>query len=98
MDLDTIQSAAGLSDPGTPGKIVSDAMKYLFGAAGIILILTIISAGYQMMTSRGDPKVMQTAQGKITNAVLGILILFVSFWLVATIMKFFGINIGLFVL
>jgi len=97
MNLDQIQNNAGLSDPGTLGNIISNSLRYIFGAAGIILVFMIISSGYQMMVSQGEPKALQAAQAKLTTSVIGIIILFVSFWLAATIMKFFGINIGLFV-
>jgi len=97
MNLDLIQSKAGLSDPGSLGKIISSSLRYIFATAGIILIFMIISSGYQVMMSRGEPKALQSAQSKLTTSIIGVVILFVSFWLAATIMKFFGINIGLFV-
>jgi len=45
-----------------------------------------------MMASKGDPKVFQIAQGKLTTSVLGIVIIFVSYWVVLLVLKFLGIN------
>ena len=39
---------------------------------------------------------MQAAQAKLTTSVIGISILFVSFWIVMLIMKFLGIETILF--
>lgn len=78
------------------GQIVSSFLPYFFGAVGIILLLIIISSGYQMMTSAGDPKKMQAAQGKLTTALIGILILFSSFFIIQLILKFLGINLSIF--
>lgn len=90
--LDTIQSNSGLSAPSDPSSIISSAIPYLFGAAGIVLIFNIISAGINIMTSKGDPKLLQMAQSKLATSGIGILILFVSFWVVQIIMQFLGIN------
>ncbi|KKP45947.1 MAG: hypothetical protein UR39_C0017G0004 [Candidatus Woesebacteria bacterium GW2011_GWA1_33_30] len=93
--LDAIQINSGL--PSwimfvQPLFFVLAAMPYLFAIAGIILVLIIISSGYQMMASKGDPKVFQIAQGKLTTSVLGIVIIFVSYWVVLLVLKFLGIN------
>jgi len=52
-----------------------------------------VAGGLQMMLSRGDPKAIQSAQGKITNALLGFVIVFVSYWLVKLLGQIFGIEI-----
>lgn len=78
------------------GEIVTQLLPYIFGAAGIILLFMIISSGFQMMTSKGDPKAFQVAQGKLTTAVVGILILFISFFLVPLLMRFLGVQVQLF--
>jgi len=75
-----------------PAQIIQIALPYIFGIAGIILLLNIISSGLKMMTSAGDPKVLQAAQAKLTTSVIGVLVLFVSFWVVQLVMKFLGIN------
>ena len=95
QDFGSIQSDAGLSTVITnskPLQIIASGLPYVFGAAGIILLLNIISSGLKMMTSKGDPKALQGAQAKLTTSAIGILILFVSFWLVQIIMKFLGVN------
>lgn len=89
-----IASDAGVPSQifGNPGTIITKILPYIFGAAGIILLLNIIVSGYQLMTSAGEPKTMQAAKAKITTSVIGIIIIFVSFWLVNLIMKFFGVT------
>ncbi len=94
QDLLKISNDAGLTAYAIkPAQIIQLALPYVFGAAGIILLLNIITSGFKMMTSVGDPKVLQAAQAKITTSVIGILILFASFGIVTIIMKFLGIDI-----
>ncbi|HLD91832.1 MAG TPA: hypothetical protein VI795_00385 [Patescibacteria group bacterium] len=76
----------------TPMFFLLAALPYLFGIAGIVLIFNVISSGYKMMTSVGDPKVLQAAQAKLNSSLIGLLIIFASFWVVNLILKFFGIS------
>jgi hypothetical protein len=91
-NLDTIQSNSGLTAPSTPASLVTNFLPYVYGAAGIVLIINIISSGLKMMTSKGDPKSLQSAQSKLMTSAIGILILLVSFWVVQIILEFLGIN------
>lgn len=94
--LDTIQNNSGIflsvSDNNV-ADLISIVLPYVYGIAGIILLFNIIASGYHMMTSAGDPKAMQSAQAKLTTSVIGILILFISFWVVRLIGQFLGIEL-----
>lgn len=95
--LNSINDAAGLSAvPGSLGTTINLAMNYVFGIAGIILLLNIVSSGLKMMTSKGDSKALQGAQGKLTTSAIGILILFAAYWIAKLVMQFFGINVLIF--
>ncbi|HTK03154.1 MAG TPA: hypothetical protein VL401_00045 [Alphaproteobacteria bacterium] len=74
------------------GDIIGVVVPYVFYAAGIALLVYLVTAGLQMMTSRGDPKAMQMAQAKITNALLGFVIIFVAFYLVQLLGVLLGIT------
>ena len=92
--LDSISNDpnAGVPDPGKPAELVIKSLPYIFGVAGIVLLLNIISSGLKMMTSSGDPKAIGAAQAKLTTSAIGILILFASFWIVQLVMKFLGVD------
>ena len=61
---------------------MGNLLPYIFSIAGIALLIYLISGGFQLMTSRGDPKAIQSAQGKITNALIGFAIIFVAYFVV----------------
>lgn len=98
FDFLDIQTQAGLPATGLlkPNYWIVRALPWIFGIAGIILLLNIITSGLKMMTSNGDPKALQGAQAKLTTSAIGILILFVSFWVVQLLMKFLGVTTVLF--
>ena len=78
------------------GTIITELLPYFFGIVGIVLLLNIISSGLKMMTSKGDPKALGAAQAKLTTSAIGILIVFVSFWLVQLLFDFLGIDTKMF--
>jgi hypothetical protein len=77
----------------TIGLIISKALTYLFVIAGLILLLFLIIGGFQLMIGAADPKAKEGASKTITNAILGFIILFVSYWLVQIVEVIFGISI-----
>lgn len=94
QNLDSIQSSAfsNNSIPPSIGVLISDTLPYVFGAAAIALLIYLIMGGFQMMTSQGDPKAMQGAQGKITSALTGFVIVIIAFVLVKLIGQLLGID------
>ncbi len=77
---------------GDLGQIVSDALPYFFGAAGILLLLYLVWGGLGLMLSRGDPKAVQAARDKITGALIGFVIVFTAFWLTRIIADILGLE------
>ena len=55
-------------------------------------MIYLILGGFQYMTSRGEPKATEAAKGKITNALIGFLIVFASYWMVQIIGFVLGID------
>jgi len=75
------------------GDIVSRLIPYIFGIAGIALLLMIIFSGFQMLTSAGDPKALESAQKRLVNAIIGFVIIFAAYWIVQFIGKILGIEV-----
>lgn len=75
------------------GEIISKATNYVFIFAGILLLFLLISGGFQMMVGASNPKSQESASKTVTNAILGFLILFVSYWIVQIVETVLGISI-----
>lgn len=76
----------------TIGKIISDLLPYVFWVTGILLLIYLLLGGFQLMFAAGDPKKVQGAWGKITNAVIGFVIIFVAYWVTQLIGTVFNID------
>lgn len=92
IDFNALQGEIGGSfNPSSLGEVISRAIPYVFAIAGILLLLYLLYAGFQLMTSAGDTKAVQAAKAKITSALIGFVIIFIAFWLV----QIFGQVLGL---
>jgi hypothetical protein len=94
QNLNEIQEASGVKLKfNDVGGFVGEAVWYVFGFAGILLLVYMVAGGLQLMTSGGDPKAMQSAQGKITNALLGFVIILVSAGVVVLLGRILNIDV-----
>lgn len=93
---DTIPGLEDVFKPGPSANvsgIISRILPYLYVIAGLLLLFYLIAGGFQMMTAASDEKGLTQAKAKITNALTGFLLLFVSYWLVQILEYVLGIQI-----
>lgn len=94
-DFSAIQSSALPNfafAPNDIGGIITASYKYIFGAAGILILIYFLIGGIELMTSAGDPKKVQSARDKITGALIGFVIIFAAFWIVQLVSLFLGVG------
>lgn len=70
-------------------SLVNNALPIIFAVAGIFLLVYLVWGGFDFLISLGDPKKAEAGKGKITNALLGFVIIFIAFWLVQIIQYLF---------
>ncbi|SRR3989339_726273 len=80
----------GGTEFNTLGDFVSKLLPLVFVAGGLILFVMLVAAGFQYLTSAGEAKAAESAQKKITSALLGFVILFIAFWLTQLLSGLFG--------
>ena len=90
---DAFKIPSGATAASKVGGIISTILPYLFVIAGLLLLFYLIYGGFHMMIAANDEKGLAEAKGKITNALVGFLLLFVSYWLVQILGHIFGIQI-----
>lgn len=77
----------------TPRGIISRLLPYLFSAAGLILFVMILWSGFEMLSGAANPKSQDAGRQRLTNALVGFALLFISYWLARLVGIIFGINI-----
>ena len=77
----------------TIGSIISGLFPWIFALAGLGLLFYFIMGGFELLTSGGNPETINRGKGKITHALIGFIIIFVSFWLIQLLEVVLGIQI-----
>ncbi len=77
-NCDKVNTAIGPIDT-TPGGIIQNIYNMLLGLSGGIAVIMIIIAGYQLITSQGEPEKIKDAKERITAAIMGLLFIVFSF-------------------
>lgn len=69
--------------------IINAVLKIVFPLALFILFVFLLWSGFDMVRNLGNPKLVESAKLRITNAVIGIILLAVSYWLSEIVIKIF---------
>ena len=66
-----------------------------FVLAGVILLVTLILGGIGMISAAGsgDPQKMESTKKTVSSALIGFIIVFVSYWIVKLIGQVIGVEI-----
>ncbi|MBP7119151.1 hypothetical protein KBA63_03605 [Candidatus Woesebacteria bacterium] len=88
-----IPTAVGCVPIENVTALTAFVMRWLLGIGGGIAFIMILAAGFQILTSSGDPKRLSTGQELLTSAVSGLILIIFSIF----ILRLIGVNIlGLF--
>lgn len=78
---------------GNLGAVITAALTYVFPVGGLILFAMLIMGGFQLLTAAGNPEEVKKGYNKILYALIGFLVIFVSYWLVQILEYVLGITI-----
>ena len=74
------------------GTLLNAINLIIFPLAGLVLLLYLLYGGYNMMLSGGDPKKAASAKGIITTALIGFVVIFLSYWIVRIVGSILGLT------
>jgi len=77
----------------TAGKLVSGAISLLMLLVALVFFFILLLGGLKWVTSEGDEKKVGAARAQITNALIGLAIVFAAWAIMSLIGKLFGIDI-----
>jgi hypothetical protein len=84
----------GKGDLTSPGGIITAGWPYLFAIAGLILFAMLTWGALEIQFGAADTKSAESGKKRITNAVIGFVLLFSVFWLGQIVQQIFGLNFG----
>lgn len=74
-------------------KFIPAAINLAFVIGAIIFVFMLITGGIQWISSGGEKTALESARSRITNALVGLIILFAAYAVLNFVGRFFGINI-----
>ena len=93
VNFDQLQQSIGSSNQyETLGDVLSDNILYVYALAGFLLLVYLVISGFKYMTAKGDPKALQSAKSSLATALIGFIIVFVSFWIVQLLATVLGLQ------
>lgn len=79
----------------SPQTLISRILPNIFSVASILLLIYLIYGGFLYINSNGDQEKVKKSQSMITNALIGFLIIFGSYWIMQAVQVITGIQFGL---
>ena len=73
------------------GNVVRAVINILFVVAAVIAIIFLIWGGIKWTLSGGDKAALESARGHIIAAIVGLILVFLSFFILTFVFNFFGI-------
>ena len=86
---EAINTAIGCIPVGDTNEFISFILRWAIGIGGGIAFLLIVFAGFQIMTSAGNPERLQAGRELLTSAIAGLILLIFSVF----ILRIIGVNI-----
>ncbi|MBI5620188.1 hypothetical protein HY949_00225 [Candidatus Gottesmanbacteria bacterium] len=93
VELNTVSPTFAQFD--TFGALVSVVVRNAFVLAGIISFLLLVFGGFSVIMAAGscDTKELEKGQKTITYAILGLILVVTSYWIVQIIEKISGVHL-----
>lgn len=88
--LAIVEEWAGVPEPQPPEYVIANLIYVALGVVGLILIILIIYGGWLWGSARGNEERVTQAQNLIRNAVIGVIIIFSSFFITTFIVYKIG--------
>ena len=90
--------------PGIPGAekiptikclepLFQNAVNAIIALSGVVLFIMLIVSGYNFLFSGGDQKKLEKAQGTMTNAIIGLVVIACAYLILVIIKVFTGVDV-----
>ncbi|EKD80274.1 MAG: hypothetical protein ACD_40C00156G0008 [uncultured bacterium] len=87
------QGEKATAEYSTADKLINNVLPNVYVAAGLVIFFMIVFGGFMIIANAGNAD--KTAEGSkiITSAIMGLLVLFASYWIIQIIQVVTGVPI-----
>lgn len=87
------QGSSATSEYSGAGSLVNNILPNIYIAGGLIIFFMIIFGGFTIIAGAGNPDKIKDGGKTITSAIIGLLVLFGSYWIIQIIQVVTGVSI-----
>ena len=73
--------------------VFGNILVYIIGFAGIVIFIMFLIGGFKWLTSAGNPKNIESAKNTLTYAIIGLLVIILSYIVLVLINTVTGANV-----
>ncbi|MDF1497464.1 MAG: Ig-like domain-containing protein [Patescibacteria group bacterium] len=89
-NINAVAASAGVGESPDLITIIGRIINIALGFVGVILLIIMLYSGFEYMTAGGDATKVQNATTRIRNAIIGLIIIFLSFAIVNFVLGIFA--------
>lgn len=75
------------------GSLVNNILPNIYIAGGVVIFFMILAGGFTIISNAGNPDKIKDGTKTITSAIMGLLVLFGSYWIIQIIQVVTGVSI-----
>jgi hypothetical protein len=87
------QGATAKSTYTGPGTLINNILPNVYIAGGLIIFFMILLGGFTIIANAGNQDKIAQGTKTITSAIIGLLVLFGSYWIIQLIQVVTGVSI-----
>ncbi len=87
--------APGAKDGSLLYKLISGLLSFMMIVGAILVLINLIQAGIDWISSGGDSGKIESARDRLTNAVIGLIILSASYAIWLLVKQFLGVSLSI---
>ncbi len=75
------------------GSLINNILPNIYIAGGVVIFFMIVIGGFSIVSNAGNKDKVADGSKIITSAIIGLLVLFASYWIIQIIQVITGVNI-----
>jgi hypothetical protein len=87
------QNSDAASTYGNAGSLINNILPNVYIAGGLVIFFMIVMGGFTIIANASDPHKIEEGGKTITSAIMGLLVLFASYWIIQLIQVVTGVRI-----
>ena len=87
------QGSTATKEYGSASNLINNILPNVYIAAGIVIFFMIVFGGFTIIANAGNRDKIADGTKTITSAIIGLLVLFASYWIIQIIQVVTGVPI-----